>query len=172
MTHPATSRPTHLPDLYTPINSLTINIFDRILLAEADALRHAVVFHPTVCFLSELSCNSVKTSQTSHFQTKNADEENPENMYPNFSQLQQTSHTPKQSSKIQKMLNFDTVKIMNFEMKHCPGQRQQALRYLSKTFCLVQNNNHHQPPPQTPPNTTISQWKLLILPWKQWKMRF
>lgn len=59
----------YLSDLYMTVISLTINIFDSILLAWADALRHTVIFHPTASVLSDSSC-SFSTSQTLHFRCK------------------------------------------------------------------------------------------------------
>lgn len=59
----------YLSDLYMTVISLAINIFDSILLAWADALRHAVIFHPTASVLSDSSC-SFSTSQTLRFRCK------------------------------------------------------------------------------------------------------
>lgn len=59
----------YLSDLYMTVISLGINIFDSILLAWADALRHAVIFHPTASVLSDSSC-SFSTSQTLRFRCK------------------------------------------------------------------------------------------------------
>ena len=42
----------YFSDFYLPVISQTFNTSDRVLLASADAPRHAVIFHPTAAVIS------------------------------------------------------------------------------------------------------------------------